>query len=328
MANVPPTLSVSGLASVNEGDVYSLNLSSSDPGSDAVISWEITWGDGYAQTVTGNPALVAHTYADDAESYTISAKTTDEDGTYNAENTIAVRVDNVAPQLTAIGDQLIAAAGACRPSRSRIRRDAWSATLDYGDGTVIQVDNITERTVELSGHTYSSPGVYRSPIPLEDDEQLADSMSFLVSYETPALYVDENSTEVRVHVVNTDLVIEGLTFYYQQPLADVRGVLIYGNAQSESFVIDVPGLTTPGVIPSGIWFVAGESQTPSDDDDLVLTNSADIQLTNFDYTTGGPEAGTITIDSMIVHFAEFEPIYDNLVVANRTFKVGTRRCQY
>ena len=95
--NAAPTLSLSGLASVNEGAVYTLNLTSSDPGTDTISAWEITWGDGNVQTVTGNPASVTHTYADDAASYTISAQASDDDGTYTAGNTLAVRVDNVAP---------------------------------------------------------------------------------------------------------------------------------------------------------------------------------------------------------------------------------------
>ena len=103
VANVPPTPSLSGLASVNEGTAYTLNLTSSDPGTDTISAWEITWGDGNVQTVSGNPASVTHTYADGSNNYTISAQATDEDGTYNAGNTLAVRVDNVAPTPTLSG---------------------------------------------------------------------------------------------------------------------------------------------------------------------------------------------------------------------------------
>jgi hypothetical protein len=322
--NVPATLSLSGLASLNEGAAYTLNLSSSDPGADTISSWEITWGDGNVQTVSGNPALLFHTYADDAASYTISAKGTDEDGTYSADNTLAVRVDNVAPRLTVMNDQFPGSGESLPPiTFTDSGADTWSATLDYGDGTIVQVDNITERTVALSGHNYGAPGVYQFSMILKDDEQLADTMSFLVAYDTPALYADANATQIDVYVDGVDLVIDGLTASYRQVLTSVRGGLIYGNGQSESFTVDVPGLTMPGVVPTGIWFVAGESQDATDNDDLVLTNSEGITLTNFDYTTGGPEAGTITVDSLTVHFFEFEPIYDNLVVANRTFKVGT-----
>ena len=95
--NVVPTLSISGALSVNEGEVYTLNLTDSDPGADAISQWTINWGDGSAvQTVTGNPASVTHTFADGPATRTISATATDEDGTFNVSNTVAVTVNNVA----------------------------------------------------------------------------------------------------------------------------------------------------------------------------------------------------------------------------------------
>src|SRR5699024_6406459 len=42
--NVAPTLSISGNAAVSEGATYTLTLSSTDPGADAISSWTITWG--------------------------------------------------------------------------------------------------------------------------------------------------------------------------------------------------------------------------------------------------------------------------------------------
>ncbi len=79
--NVDPTLTLSGAADVSEGSLYTLNLSSSDPGADTITSWTINWGDG-SQVVSGNPANVTHTYADGDAGYTISAMATDEDGTF------------------------------------------------------------------------------------------------------------------------------------------------------------------------------------------------------------------------------------------------------
>jgi hypothetical protein len=94
--NVAPTLSISGAADVDEAAVYTLNLSSFDPGPDSITSWTINWGDG-SEVVTGNPTSVTHTYADGDANYTISATATDEDGTFAAGNTVDVMVHNVAP---------------------------------------------------------------------------------------------------------------------------------------------------------------------------------------------------------------------------------------
>src|SRR5206468_980595 len=104
VANVAPALTIAGAASVNEGAVYTLSLSSSDPGADTITGWTINWGDGSpAQAVTGNPSSVIHTYADGSNAHTITASATDEDGTYAAGNTVAVSVANVAPALTISG---------------------------------------------------------------------------------------------------------------------------------------------------------------------------------------------------------------------------------
>ncbi len=99
--NVAPALAISGAASVDEGAVYTLNLSSSDPGDDTITSWTIDWGDS-SEVVSGNPASVTHTYADGAATYTISATATDEDGTFSS-NSLVVTVENVAPTADAGG---------------------------------------------------------------------------------------------------------------------------------------------------------------------------------------------------------------------------------
>src|SRR5207247_5751024 len=101
--NIAPTLSLSGAASVDAGNPYTLSLASSDPGQDTISSWTITWGDGSVQTVAGNPGSVSHTYADGPRTYTISATAADEDGTYNAGNSLNVTVNNVAPTASISG---------------------------------------------------------------------------------------------------------------------------------------------------------------------------------------------------------------------------------
>jgi Ca2+-binding RTX toxin-like protein len=105
VANVAPTLVISGVASADEGAAYALSLSSSDPGADTIASWTINWGDGDIETITGNPASVSHVYADGTatSNYTILATATDEDGTYAAGNTVDVSVLNVDPTADAGG---------------------------------------------------------------------------------------------------------------------------------------------------------------------------------------------------------------------------------
>src|SRR4051794_20150789 len=88
---------------VPEGATHTLALASTDPGADTITSWTINWGDGNVQSILGNPNSAIHVYADGTVNYTISATATDEDGTTNAGNTVAITVNNVAPTLSLSG---------------------------------------------------------------------------------------------------------------------------------------------------------------------------------------------------------------------------------
>ena len=107
VANIDPTLAISGASTTDEGSVYTLNLSSSDPGVDVITGWTIDWGDGIIENVAGNPSDATHTYADGnvGSNYTILASATDEDGTF-AANSLAVSVLNVDPTADAGGPYL------------------------------------------------------------------------------------------------------------------------------------------------------------------------------------------------------------------------------
>jgi uncharacterized delta-60 repeat protein len=82
--NVAPRLAISGPSTpVAEGSPYTLNLAVlGDPGPDTVKSWQIYWGDGTSQTITGNPSSVDHVYANGPATYPVAASATDEDGTF------------------------------------------------------------------------------------------------------------------------------------------------------------------------------------------------------------------------------------------------------
>jgi uncharacterized delta-60 repeat protein len=84
VVNVAPSLAISGPATpVAEGSAYTLSLAVlGDPGADTIKSWQIYWGDGTSQTISGNPSSVNHVYANGPFSYAVAASATDEDGTY------------------------------------------------------------------------------------------------------------------------------------------------------------------------------------------------------------------------------------------------------
>ena len=156
--NVAPTLTIGGAAIVSEGSLYTLNLSSSDPGADAITSWTINWGDSL-QVVSGNPASVTHTYADGTAGYTISATATDEDGTY-AANTVAVTVNNVAPTLAISGAASVNEGSTYTLNLSSSDPGAdtiTSWTINWGDGTQIVSGNPSSVT-----HVYADGTINRT----------------------------------------------------------------------------------------------------------------------------------------------------------------------
>jgi cyclophilin family peptidyl-prolyl cis-trans isomerase len=98
-ANDPSlALSLSGASTVAEGATYSLGLSASGTDASSISQWTINWGDGSAaQVVSGSPASVTHVFTDGPNDFTVSATATDENGTFDAGNTVSVTVNDVAP---------------------------------------------------------------------------------------------------------------------------------------------------------------------------------------------------------------------------------------
>lgn len=89
ITNVAPVLNTSGLASVNAGMPYTLNLSALDPGDDTILSWTISWGDGSVDVIAGAPSSATHTYTRSGFTFDILVSATDEDGTV-AQNDLVV----------------------------------------------------------------------------------------------------------------------------------------------------------------------------------------------------------------------------------------------
>jgi hypothetical protein len=79
--NTAPTISVAGLASVDQDAVYTLNLSAADPGNETISGWTINWGDGTIATV-GDVSSATHVYSASGFTRNITVSVTDEDGTF------------------------------------------------------------------------------------------------------------------------------------------------------------------------------------------------------------------------------------------------------
>ncbi len=94
LAPPPPTLSISGAASVKQEAVYTLHLTGRDSSPYTIQSWSVNWGDGSTpQTLAGNPSSVTHVYAKADQTFTISASASDQrDISYPSSDTVSVDV--------------------------------------------------------------------------------------------------------------------------------------------------------------------------------------------------------------------------------------------
>ena len=168
-SSTPPTLTLAGASSVNEGAAYTLSLAASDPGH-TIGAWSINWGDGSAaQAVAGNPASVTHTYSVGPHAYTISATATDDAGTYSAGNTVGVSVLHVPPALSisgagAVNELAAYTLGLSASDPNHVIR-GWS--INWGDGSAAQAIAGTPASVT---HTYATgPHTYTISATATDD---------------------------------------------------------------------------------------------------------------------------------------------------------------
>jgi hypothetical protein len=134
VANVEPTIAISGNANVNEGSSYSLTLGAiTDPGQDTVTSWVVHWGDGSIDTY-GSAGAKSHIYADGPNDYSITIDLVDANGTFvDRANALSAHVDNVAPTVTFTAGPIVV-------SESGTTQNTYEYSIDEpGDDTIASV---------------------------------------------------------------------------------------------------------------------------------------------------------------------------------------------
>ena len=148
------------------------------------MSYAWDFGDG----TTGSDVSVTHTFAQDGV-YTVSLAVTDNDGLVSVA-TFSVTVTNVAPIIGALADASVIAGAtyAVSGSFSDPGADAWTATVDWGDGSEPGVVALSDRSFSLS-HVYATAGPYIVSIGISDDDALTSSLH-TVSVAQPAPQLD------------------------------------------------------------------------------------------------------------------------------------------
>jgi DNA/RNA endonuclease G (NUC1)/PKD repeat protein len=185
--NAPPVVAAIPGGSIAEGGTYTVAGSFADPGDDA---WTATvdYGDGTGAqplALSGKTFTLGHTYAQDG-SYTVkvTVKETDPEAATGTQ-TATVAVANVAPSVAAFdgasilrGESYAAAGSFTDPGA-----DAWTATVNYGDGTGTQPLALSGKTFQLS-HTYATAGSYTVTVTVADDDETG-SRTAVVVVKTP-----------------------------------------------------------------------------------------------------------------------------------------------
>ena len=203
IANVAPSIAISGAASVNEGSTYSLTLGAiTDPGDDTVTSYVVHWGDGSSDTYSSG-GIKTHIYADGPNSYNITVDLVDEDGTFlNRANALSVSVLNVAPALTASVSPtntfinfIVTASGLYTDAGIP---DTHTVTIDWDDGTADTtfVDNSGNGGGSFgpATHIYGVAGTYTVTITICDDDDGCDTETFTVNVQAGLFGLQSGTT--------------------------------------------------------------------------------------------------------------------------------------
>jgi Ca2+-binding RTX toxin-like protein len=98
------------------------------------------------------------------------------------------------------------------------------------------------------------------------------------------------------------------------PLASVPQITFAGSSDNDTLTLDFSGGNP--VPPAGIVFDGGG---PGDSDSITFTGGAPDEVV-YDFFDAG--SGTVEVDGKLVSYTNLEPIYDKLVVKNRTFRFG------
>ena len=205
VANVAPTIALSGPASVDEGSLYTLTLDPvTDPGNDAVTEYIVRWGDGKTDSYisSGN---VMHTYEDGDASLTITVDLVDEDGMHVGAGSLAVAVNNVPPTVNSITlpmnpvninvqSSFSVDVTFSDPAGTNDEPYTCAFDMDYGGAPFNADATFTGITGTSCSNplNYAEPGVYTIKVMVTDkdgDSGMAKSTTFIVVYNTEGGFV-------------------------------------------------------------------------------------------------------------------------------------------
>jgi thiol-disulfide isomerase/thioredoxin len=186
-ANTPPVADADGPYSGNEGSLINFDASgSSDPDGDPLqYRWDFD-NDSFWDTLWSSSPSASYTYPDD---YIGVAVLEVSDYVDTDTDTLTVTVNNVAPSITTFtmsqpNPQFILPIVHTLTFNASFTDPGWldthTATLDFGDGTVVGVAVLEENDApDATGttqgtHVYTAPGIYTVTLTINDNDGGAD----------------------------------------------------------------------------------------------------------------------------------------------------------
>ncbi|MBI2172181.1 MAG: fibronectin type III domain-containing protein [Chloroflexi bacterium] len=301
LTGVPPTVNAGPDQTVDEGTAVSLPPATFvDPDVGETHTATITWGDGASSVgaVSESPQTVSgsHTYSGNGV-FTVTVKVVDSGGLSGTDSFIAT-VKNVAPAVNAGPDAAINEGSTFTSSGSFTDDDsaAWTATVNYGDGSGTAALTLKpDKTFHLN-HLYKDSGTFRVTVTVKDDDGGAGADMALVTVKNLPPTVD----------AGPDLGgAEGSPIHLNASFADA-GVLDTHTAA----VNWGDGVTTPGAVNDAAHTVSA-SHVYADNGVYTVTVTV---------TDNGGASGA---DSLTVKIANVAPVVsaalDATAIANVSF---------
>jgi PKD repeat protein len=171
--NVAPTATFNAPSSVAEGSPIALSLTGAfDPSSADVVAgleYAFDCGDGAGYNAFSATTMRSCVTSDNG-SRTVKGKIKDKDNGVT-EYTASVTITNVAPTVLAGADASITEGDTFSQNGSFTDpgADTWTATVNYGDGTVVQTLALSGKNFALN-HTYADNGLYTVTVTVTDDD--------------------------------------------------------------------------------------------------------------------------------------------------------------
>jgi hypothetical protein len=231
VANVAPSVSLTGPATADEGETKTYSFTVADPGQDT-FSVDAGFPDcdaGATDNGTSVPGSLSVDasggsfqcfFADGPAAADVKIQVRDSDGAGDAasQSVAVVAVANVAPSVTAPADQGSdegASASFDLGSFTDPGPDSpWAVDVDWGDGsTHAAFDSILTGTLGTEDHTYADSGSYTVSVKVTDKNGASDTETFAVAVANVA-------PTVALSASNDTAVDEGSTHTYSYSISD------------------------------------------------------------------------------------------------------------